>query len=329
MHRRDFLQKGLAVGLTLPLWACAQKDSDTAAAGATDSAAAPAAPAADPRLARIGITTVCLRSRFAQTRTLGEPTTKPDMTLLTAPQVIADELGLHNVEVWDAHFDDTSIAYCEQVKAAAQKVGSRISNIQIDGLADLSSPDKAVRDKGIAQAKEWMDRAVALGAPSIRVNTGGKEGGKMPLETTADSFRQIAEYGQQVSKIVLVENHTGYSRNIDNVVALVNAVNHPNCAILCDYGNTFGGGQEERMAALKKLFGPKLALVSAKGVAFDAQFKPTKYDYGALVKATEDSGYRGIYSIEMWPDPGEQPPSDPIAAAKVMKELTLANLRTA
>jgi sugar phosphate isomerase/epimerase len=325
MHRRDFLQKGLAVGLTLPLWACAKQDADTAATAGADSSAAPAS---DPRLARIGITTVCLRSRFPRTRSMGEPTTAPDLTLLTAPEFIATELGLHNVEVWDLHFDDQSIAYCEQVKAAAAKVGSRISNVQVDSLADLSAPDKATRDKGIVQAKEWMDRAVALGAPSIRVNTGGKEGGKMPLETTADSFKQIAEYGQQVGVTVLVENHTGYSRDIANVVALVDAVNHPMCRVLCDYGNTPAGTMEERIASLSRLF-PKLAFVSAKGVAFDDKFQPTKYDYGALVKATEDSGYRGIYSIEMWPDPGEQPPSDPIAAAKVMKELTLANLRTA
>ena len=37
---------------------------------------------------------------------------------------VAASLGIHNVEVWNAHFDNESLGYCVQHKAAAAKVGS-------------------------------------------------------------------------------------------------------------------------------------------------------------------------------------------------------------
>ena len=50
-------------------------------------------------LRRIGITTVCFRDRFTQTRekTAGPIPAGQELTLLTAPRFVADTLGLHNV----------------------------------------------------------------------------------------------------------------------------------------------------------------------------------------------------------------------------------------
>src|SRR5207244_7385517 len=96
-----------------------------------------------------------------------------DLTLLTAPNFIASELGLHNVEIWSAQFAETSLDYCRQVKAAAAAAGSKIIDIQVDGPENLSDPDAAKRAASIDQIKQWMDRAAAVGAPRMRANTGG------------------------------------------------------------------------------------------------------------------------------------------------------------
>src|SRR4029450_3235889 len=82
-------------------------------------------------LQRIGITTVCFRNRFKQTAPK-DAVDKADLTLLAAPQFIAASPAIHNVEVWNAHFESESPEYCAQVKDAAAKVGSRITNIQLD-----------------------------------------------------------------------------------------------------------------------------------------------------------------------------------------------------
>ncbi len=47
---------------------------------------------------------------------------------------------------------------------------------------------------------------------------------------------------------------------------------------------------------------PYLSLVSAKELDFDANNNHTSYDVVPLIKATEASGYRGIYSIEFYTD---------------------------
>ncbi len=312
MDRRTFIQRSSLLVAAAPLWGCAPRAENTAAP--------------DARLERIGVTSVCFRSRFPTTRTLmAEPTTGSDLTLETFPDFVRSELGLRHVEVWERQFDDTSLAYCERVRAAAERIGSRISNIQVSGLANLSDADAAVRDQGVAGAREWVDRAVAMGAPSIRVDAGGRPGETYQPEITLDSYRRIVDYAAEKDIIVLVENHSGFTRDIDIVVSIIQAIDSPHCRALVDYGNTPAGSLEDRIGGLNKML-PYLAFVSAKGTGFDDQMVHTDYDFAALVRATEVSGYRGIYSIEMWPDADSPPPADPLRAALWMRDQIVENI---
>lgn len=274
-------------------------------------------------LNRIGITTVCFRERFPATRSRGAVAPPGgDLTLLTAPKFIADQLGLHNVEVWSAQFAETSLDYCRQIKAAAAAVGSKIINVQVDGPENLSDPDASKRSASLAAIKQWMDRAAAVGAPTMRANTGGGSPEAWDVSRTADSFRQLAQYGKAIGVKILIENHTGYSANIDKVVQLASAVNDPNCRVIADWGNTPSTSPAERVAGLSKLF-PFLELVSAKELEFDDQNRHVSYDIVPLIKATEASGFRGIYSIEFY---SNRPPRDVVAAAKDMMQAIAANI---
>ena len=278
-------------------------------------------------LKRIGVTTVCFRERFPATRSRGAAAPPGgDLTLLTAPKFIADNLGLHNVEVWNAQFADTSLDYCKQLKAAAEAVGSRIINIQLDlGQDDkLSDPDPAIRAASLQKIKEWMDRAQACGASSMRANTGGGSEANWDVNRTADSFRQLAQHGKPKGVMILIENHVGYSANIDKVVELVKAVNDPNCRVICDWGNTPANGTpNEKVAALSKLF-PYLHLVSAKELDFDDQNQHVSYDIVPIIKATEASGFRGVYSIEFY---SNKPPRDVVGAVKDVVNKLAANIK--
>jgi sugar phosphate isomerase/epimerase len=313
MNRRTFLQRSgrtLAAGFAV-----------SRVASLRDRQRSSQVPAAV--LNRIGITTVCFRERFPATRSRG--TTAPaggDLTLLTAPKFIVDELGLHNVEVWSAQFADQSLDYCRQLKAAAAAVGSKIINIQVDGSENLSDPDPSKRAASVATIKQWMDRAAAVGAPTMRANTGGGSADAWDVNRTADSFRQLAEYGKTIGVKILIENHIGYSADIDKVVELVKAVNSPNCRVISDWGNTPSTSPADRVAGLSKLL-PYLELVSAKELDFDDQNRHVSYDIVPLIKATEASGFRGIYSIEFY---SNRPPRDVVAAAKDMMQAIAANL---
>jgi len=316
MNRRSLLVYGGRAAALAPFWAAAP-----AVTGLSPLAAQTASPAV---LRRIGITTVCFRERFAATRTkaAGPVPAGEELTLLTAPKFIADTLGLHNVEIWSAQFAEQSLDYCKKIRAAAEAVKSRIINIQVDGSENLSDPDAAKRAASVQTIKQWMDRAAAVGAPTCRANTGGGPPEAWDVTRTADSFRQLAEYGQKIGVKILVENHIGYSADIDKVVATIKAVNNPYCRAICDWGNS--PKDEGRVAALGRLF-PFLELVSAKKLDFDDNNRHVNYDVVPIIKATEASGYKGIYSIEYY----GKPPKDVVAAAKdSIKELT-ANLRQA
>jgi sugar phosphate isomerase/epimerase len=224
--------------------------------------------------------------------------------------------------VWSAQFADQSLDYCKQVRAAAAAVGSRIINIQVDGRENLSDPDEAKRAASIAQIKQWMDRAAAIGAPTLRANTGSGPAEAWDVNRTADSFKQLATYGKTIGVKILVENHIGYSADIDKVVAIAKTVNDPFCRVISDWGNTPSSSPAARVEGLSKLF-PYLELVSAKELDFDDQNRHVNYDVVPLIKATEASGYRGIYSIEFY----GKPPKDTVAAAKDMIQALAANIK--
>ena len=314
MKRREFIQLGGLAVAWLP----------TSSAWLPPSGGRTLAAQSPPPgvLKRIGITTVCFRDRFASTRekNAGPIPAGQELTLLTAPKFIADTLGLHNVEIWSAQFADQSIDYCKQIRSAAEAVKSRITNIQVDGSENLSDPDAAKRAASIETIKRWMDRAAAVGAPTCRANTGGGTPGAWDVNRTADSFRQLAQYGKKIGVKILVENHIGYSADIDKVVAVIKAVNDPYCRAICDWGNS--PNNEGRVAALSKLF-PFLELVSAKELDFDENNKHVNYDVVPIIKATEASGYKGIYSIEFY----GKPPKDTVAAAKDMIAALSANIK--
>ena len=294
MNRREFLRRG---GLAL--------------AGSTALLATPARSARgglaerSSKMKRIGCTTVCFRMRFPQTQPKDYSPTEPDLTLIEVPAFFADKLGVHNVELWSRHFQDTSLQYCGKIKAEAEKVGSRIINVQLDEPGyNLSHRDPSERKEGIELVKQWMDRAAACGATSLRANTGGSAKEKFDVAITGDSYRQLAEYGKRINVKILIENHGGHSSDPNNVVAIIKAVNPEAlrqwCRTLPDFGNMPADFTlQQRNEYLEKLY-PYAYLISAKGMYFDEQGKHLTYDIGACVRAAEASGFKGIYSAEQW-----------------------------
>ena len=300
----------------------------------------PAAPAAAPAPAaavslteaqakRIGMTTVCWRHNM--TPPVGDAfATGPKFDMLGAPKFFKDTFGVSNVEVWNYQFPEKSAAFAARLRAAAESIGSRILNLQLDQTpqepCDLSSTDGKVRADSIAVTKSWMDIAKALGAPTMRVNVdSGAPGQPLRLGPATESFKALAEYGQSIGVKILVENHIGASAKVDNCVAILKAVNHPFCRGLIDWGNSEATTPEGRVADLSKLF-PFVELVSAKGLHFDPAYNHIDYPIGPIVAATEASGYKGVYSVELYAEPN--PPTDTTAAVASMIKAMLPELKS-
>ncbi|MCX7887476.1 MAG: hypothetical protein N3B01_09530, partial [Verrucomicrobiae bacterium] len=104
----------------------------------------------------------------------------------------------------------------------------------------------------------------------------------------------------------------------------VKAVNSPWCRSLPDFGNMPAGfTTEQRVAFLNQIL-PYAFLISAKGMEFDADYRHTSYDVAACVRAAEQAGYKGIYSIELW-SPKYIPP-DPVRAVRALADIITRNI---
>lgn len=302
-------RRGVLIGLGLAAAAGLAPGAAAAAAGRLSAA----------QQGRLGVTTVSLRDRFPL-RMPGQAASG-GASLLDAPRLIRDELGLRNVELWNLQFEADTPEYCQRLRSAAQAAGASISNIQLDGAYDLSSTDDDQRAKSLHYVMGWMDRARLLGAPSVRANLDGFQAkGAFNPERTAQAFRQLAEYGRNIGVKILVENHVGHSVKVENVVAVLRAVNDPWCRAIADWGNSAATNDADRQRDIAALF-PWLELVSAKALHFDAAGRHIEYDLGGLTRVTEASGFHGIYSIELFTM--KDPPSDPIAAVRdVAREIS-------
>ena len=303
IQRRDFLKQG-AAALASPLIASAVPSR------------APGAVQPDP-LARIGIATWSFRHLMAAGRNEKmPPAERAVMTALDAPKFVREELGLTQLEIIINHLDERTVAYAERVRAAADKAGVKFMNLQLGG--QMSASDPAVRAKSIEEIKEGMRIAAALGAPSVRADVGGKMGEPLDLAVTADSYKQLADFGSTIGVMPMPENHGGHSSDPDTLVSIMKAIDSRIRAIV-DWGNFRVENQAQRIEFTRKLL-PYTGLVSAKVDRFDAEYRPG-YDVAELVRLVEGSGYRGKYSIEI-----TNPPADIVRGAQVARDVIAANL---
>ena len=63
----------------------------------------------------------------------------------------------------------------------------------------------------------------------------------MPYDRVVTGLRQVADYGKTKRVKVLIENHIGYTSNIDALVEILKRANHPNLRAVMDWGNGKGG----------------------------------------------------------------------------------------
>jgi sugar phosphate isomerase/epimerase len=238
------------------------------------------------------------------------------MTALDAPKFVREELGLTQLEIIINHLDERTVAYAERVRAAADKAGVKFCNFQLGG--QMSAPDSEVRAKSIAEIKEGMRIAAALGAPTVRADVGGRAGEPLDLAVTADSYKQLAEFGSTIGVMPMPENHGGHSTDPDTLVSIMKAIDSRIRAIV-DWGNFRVENQAQRIESTRKLL-PYAGLVSAKVDRFDAEYR-SGYDVAELVRLVEGSGYRGKYSIEI-----TNPPADIVRGAHVARDVIAANL---
>ena len=181
--------------------------------------------------------------------------------------------------------------------------------IMIDEEGDLAVSNKLERTTAINNHKAWIETAAAMDCHSIRINLFGENNEEKWKDYSADSMRQLGEYGAAFNVNILVENHGYLSSNSALVMEMLEQVNLANCGTLPDFGNFClerEGGERwdtkcireyDRYKGVEELL-PKAFAVSAKSHDFDAKGNEINTDYSRMLSLVKKSGYTGFIGVE-------------------------------
>jgi hypothetical protein len=156
----------------------------------TPQASAPADPA---KLARLAVMVLNFENMLRIPGVWEQAT--DTINLSDIPQMFAERYGVHNIEIQHTHFASTETPFLENMRAQAEKAGSRFSNINLEfGPMNISAAQPGFRLQAIDLTKQWIDHAVILGSPRVMINQGA-----LTVENRHDAIRALSamvEYGE-------------------------------------------------------------------------------------------------------------------------------------
>ncbi len=273
---------------------------------------------ADP-LARIDISSSTYRAPYDGRFSV--PGTLPRLSHRSLPAHVKARFGVTKLELWDQQFgpEGHSFAECRAIRAAAAAAGVQIVSVEVEDMPRIDALDADDQAQAVAEGKVWLDKARVLGCTSMRFNV-NRTKGELNQGAAVSVLRQLADHGHKRGVVVLLENHGGATATIPALLALVQAVNHPFVKAEPDWGAWQPPG--DRYEAMRSLM-PVAHIVSAKGLAFDPDsYAHTSYDVARLVSDAEATGFRGVYSIELYNNPA--PADTDRAVASFITSITSA-----
>lgn len=269
------------------------------------------------KLARLSVSSSSYRANYEGRFNVATAT--PKLTHRTFPAYIKQQFGISKVELWDQQFGPAGHSFeeCRAIRAAADAAGVQVVSVEVEDMARIDATDADDRAQAVAEGKVWLDKAKVLGCTSMRFNV-NRSRGEVNQAAAVEVLRQMADYARKLGVIVLLENHGGATSTIPNLITMVKAVNHPFVKAEPDWGAWSPPG--DRYEAMKSAMAVA-QIVSAKGLVFDPEtYAHTSYDVARLVKDAESTGFKGVYSIELYNNPA--PADTDRAVASFVKTIT-------
>jgi sugar phosphate isomerase/epimerase len=215
------------------------------------------------------------------------------------PRVAREEFGIGAVELVNTLMDGYDVGSVRELARRANDAGVKVHLIMCDDEGDLSAESAAERERAARNHFKWLDAAASLGCRAVRVNTGGEDAPQSHVELIrrcAESCALVVEYAAKLGLDVLVENHWGFSGDVDSLVELVRRVDHPRFGVLPDFGNF--EPRVDRYAAVERMM-PHARAVSVKCFDFDDHTgEETTMDLARMLDIARRAGYRGYLGIE-------------------------------
>jgi sugar phosphate isomerase/epimerase len=173
----------------------------------------------------------------------------------------------------------------------------------VSSSTELHEPDVAKHEKGIADAKRFIDLASALGAPNVRVFGNKLEGPRDEvIARVAAGMHQLGEYAGPRGVTVIIESHGDFVES-PTLKEVLTRADSPRVGLLWDAHHTFVDGHESPEQTVAEL-GSWIRhshLKDSAPVGKDRKYVLTgKGDVPVerQVLALRKIGYRGYYCFE-------------------------------
>ena len=223
----------------------------------------------------------------------------PGMDLKDFPAEVVKKFNVHNIEPHSRHFHSLDAAYLASLHDSLKKSNAKAVNIAVDGPDSYYDADPATRAKAIAYGKKFVDVAVQIGSPSVRVHINRAKNSQPDVQRTTESLREVVHYAASKNVVVNLENDDLVSEDAFFIAKVIDAVNHLFLHALPDFANSMLTGDADfNYRALTAMFKHAYGICHVKdGEDGDAK-KHVTIDMKKSFDILKSSGYKGYCSME-------------------------------
>jgi sugar phosphate isomerase/epimerase len=175
-----------------------------------------------------------------------------------------------------------------------------VNGVAISGTGvrnNFAVADETARNNDVRMVKDWIVVASKLGAPVIRVFSGGAPPTGQSFDETLKwmvaDFKECAAFGQQHGVMVGLQQHNDFLKTAAETIRVIDAVGSDWFGCILDIGSLRSG---DPYAEIEKLVPYAVSWQIKENVGRDGKDEPTDL---AKIKAIIDrSGYRGYVPFE-------------------------------
>lgn len=265
---------------------------------------------------RLAVSSYPFRSVINSAHGEDRDTTKPGMSLAQFAEMVMTKLQVPGIEPWSRHFDSTDSSYVRDLGRSFQKAGVRVVNIPVDANVHLCGSGPEARKAGLDTYHKWVDAAVILGSPGIRVHVPGTD-----TSCASDALKELASYGAQKNIVINLENDEPRTEDPFRIVKIIESVNSPFLRALPDFCNSMliKDDAEYNYRAMQAMFPHAFNISHVKDMESE-NGKVYRVDVDRIFAIAKQAGYRGYFSME-WEGTG-----DPYEGTRRLLEQSLKDL---
>lgn len=204
-------------------------------------------------------------------------------------------MGLGAAEPTSYYFpSDADDAYFLAFRRKAFLLGLTISGTAI-GNTFTHGPG-AEREKQLALCNQWVDNAVLMGAPVIRIFAGSVPKGMSEsdaVKNTIETTKIACDYAAQKGVFLALENHGGIVARPEPMLEIIDAVDSPWFGVNFDSGNFHSDDPYADLAQIAPF-----AVNAQIKVDMNVAGKKVPADFKRIFQILADAGYRGYVALE-------------------------------